>query len=834
MSKKKSELTSRFRNVVKKLVKPFFNPLLKRFEKVNKEIKVLDKKFEGLNNKSNMFVEKQFFDDYASELSQKIDNCATELAHKLEFSNERLLEYEERLSNMEDNELLGIDSYLYFHGGSGNHGCEALIKTISKACDLKKDNTALYSYKPVEDKKWGIADYVRIIRKSNLTSCDLTNIKHGNNVIALSIGGDNYCYGDYGRKCLAEYNKKFNENNVKTALIGCSINPEYLENREVLDDLNQYSLITARETTTYEALLKKGIKRNTHLIPDTAFLLEKVELPLPLKFKIGKTIGLNISNVVSNTSDLVYQNFYNLIEYIIQNTDYQIALIPHVMQEENFDKKALEDLYHGCSNQERVLLVQEHLANEIKGFIARCEMFIGARTHATIAAYSSCVPTLAIGYSVKSLGIAKDLFGSSDNYVLSINDLKSENELIDGFIWLEKNRVVIQNQLKKIIPAYQKNCLKLKDLIRDLRQKASQRVLPNNTMCTGCTACQKMCPVSAITMIENKNGFSYPNTDYTKCTNCGLCREKCPVNDSNHELLPINVYAAKNKNSKVVKNSSSGGIFSLLATPILNKKGVVYGAIFVNGEVKHIKVKEIEALPSIQRSKYVQSNISGIFEEVKKDLMCGIHVLFSGTPCQIAGLKAFLKQPYLNLITVDFICHGVPSPKVLSKYLKSLEKSYNSSCEELNFRDKTNGWANYNFKVKFKNGKVFSESFTENAYMKAFLKDLTIRPCCSNCNFKNGKNYSDITLGDYWGINAVHPDFSDNKGVSAVIINTTKGQELFNEIREEISMITSNIDAVKIGNPVYSRAVQPNPEQGVFFDQLDEVEINELLKQFND
>ena len=325
----------------------------------------------------------------------------------------------------------------------------------------------------------------------------------------------------------------------------------------------------------------------------------------------------------------------------------------------------------------------------------------------------------------------------------------------------------------------------------------------NKNNCTGCRMCEQICPVKAVKMIENKEGFIEPFIDNEKCINCGLCAKRCPQLNrvENDRLENIEVYAAKNKNVDEQKESSSGGIFSILAQYVLENSGIVYGCAF-NEEIvaEHIGIKSKEDLAKLRGSKYVQSNTKHTFQEVKKYLEEGKLVLYSGTPCQIAGLKAFLGKEYKKLLTVDLVCHGVPSPKLFNKYIKWLEEKNKSKVKKYEFRNKEkNGWG-LTAKVTFENGKVKYINSNLDPYYKTFLESKTYRECCYNCEYANVNRIGDITLADYWGIEKEHPDFLDEKGVSAVIINTKLGKRYFQYVEHKIDYIDTDINKVKAQN----------------------------------
>lgn len=390
--------------------------------------------------------------------------------------------------------------YFYFHAGSGNHGCEAIVRGI---CKILKNvtNKAVYSFSKHEDLTFkldkeinvcelGPQDYhikvyhklhfltkfipqkiksfIKQIRNNKKTVKDETDFferKYKSLFLSLadvyiSIGGDNYCYGKQSLEPLNFLNTKINNLNKKTILFGCSIEPkDIIENESLREDLKKYSLITARESLTYDALIENGINKNTHLFPDPAFLLDK-EVPndLPNNFIPNNTIGLNLSPMVQEFQkgkNTIYKNFVELMIDIIKNTNMNISLIPHVIWENNNDFEPLTKLYKQFKNTNRVCLIDKsYNACQLKGIISQCRFMIASRTHASIAAYSTQVPTLVIGYSVKAKGIAKDIFGDYKDYVLPVQDLKEKREVLNVLKKLMQNETKIREHYKIFMPKY--------------------------------------------------------------------------------------------------------------------------------------------------------------------------------------------------------------------------------------------------------------------------------------------------------------------------------------------------------------------------------------------
>lgn len=324
------------------------------------------------------------------------------------------------------------------------------------------------------------------------------------------------------------------------------------------------------------------------------------------------------------------------------------------------------------------------------------------------------------------------------------------------------------------------------------------------TECTGCSACANICPKNCISMVSDDYGFLYPQINNDKCVNCSICEKTCPVLNKKEQEISNEVisYAAKTNNENIRKQSSSGGIFSVIAENILENNGIVYGAAFdENFVVKHISVSSLDDLDLLRRSKYVQSDLNNSFKTVESNLKNGKPVLFTGTPCQVEGLLAYLKKPYDNLITMDFVCHGVPAPNVLKHYKTHLENQYKSSITNISFRDKSLGWKTFSMRVEFENGNVYCTAFGNDPYMKAFLANLDLRDSCYSCKFKNTKHKSDITVADYWGIDKTTPEIDDDKGLSLLLVNTEKGVSLLSDIEKELTLTKTDIEKILPYNP---------------------------------
>ncbi len=398
---------------------------------------------------------------------------------------------------------------LYMHAGSKNHGCEAIANSTCRILYEKWQNEHLadslgrgylepliVTNRAAEDRKYSLggmmdAGQCTLVEEQHLAEHKAAHViyylwrkitndqesfqryrfsplftcirkKEQQNrlwkkTVAVSIGGDNYCYPEMVHD-LALADSMLCRKGYKTVLMGCSIEPDSLQNKELLQDLHSFQKIIARESITYQALSDAGFAgEQLVLCPDPAFTLRCEKRPLPEGFQEGETVGINLSPMVlksESAKGVTMESYRMLIRHILQKTTYRIALIPHVIWAGNDDREPLRRLLEEFADTGRLILLGDYGAEELKGFISRCSLFIGARTHATIAAYSTCVPTLVLGYSVKSRGIAADLFGTDHNYVLPVQELQRPQELTEHFVWLDSHREEIHRHLVEIMPAY--------------------------------------------------------------------------------------------------------------------------------------------------------------------------------------------------------------------------------------------------------------------------------------------------------------------------------------------------------------------------------------------
>lgn len=347
--------------------------------------------------------------------------------------------------------------------------------------------------------------------------------------------------------------------------------------------------------------------------------------------------------------------------------------------------------------------------------------------------------------------------------------------------------------------------------------------------CTGCTACISICPKGCISEGLDSHGFLIPVIDSANCIECGLCENVCPALNVLESNKPLTILAGQNPDAAETAASSSGGIFSVICRDILKSNGVVYGAFIDYNTstpiVKHGRITNAGEIAKLRGSKYVQSYLGNTFHQVREDLKSGLYVLFSGTPCQVAGLKSFLGKPYENLLLIDVICHGVPSPLIFKKYMKEVAQSSpgeNSRVTNLSFRDKSYGWNEYGFSFSVSSGDGNVETKHSprysNPYMNLFLNDVILRNSCHVCPAKNFTSGADITLGDAWGIEKFIFSPTINNGYSLAIPHTLKGKDFIDRLN--IGWISLNFGILKKHNPAVSLSAVPHKKRRNFFNLI--------------
>lgn len=385
--------------------------------------------------------------------------------------------------------------------------------------------------------------------------------------------------------------------------------------------------------------------------------------------------------------------------------------------------------------------------------------------------------------------------------------------------------------------------------------------------CSGCSACAAACPENAIVMAWDSEGFPYPEIDKQRCIKCGFCKKACPVmriykasgkkrnnsvknsrtkkshnssedcteewNVRQFRFPQPEVFAAWHLNEEIRLSSSSGGIFTALSANILNQGGAVFGAGYDGSlNVCHKGVYEIDELKDLRGSKYVQSSMGDTYKNVKSELLKGKKVIFSGAPCQVAGLYSYLGRDIENLTTCDFICSGVSSPKVWRMYLEYMEKCFKAKAEYAFFRDKRQGWKRNTFSIKFDNGVEYFSLGAYDPFMVGFQTKVFRRPSCHKCMFKGLPCYGDITIGDFWGIDSKRPDLDDDKGTSLVLINSYKGKKVFNEMAGTDIFCTPCRLEYANSCSMLMKSASYKSYRDSFFKELDLLPFGELVKKY--
>lgn len=348
--------------------------------------------------------------------------------------------------------------------------------------------------------------------------------------------------------------------------------------------------------------------------------------------------------------------------------------------------------------------------------------------------------------------------------------------------------------------------------------------------CSGCTACMNICPKKAIEMIEDEEGFKYPRIDKSKCINCKACIKICPNVKKDMSNSIKETYGVKHKNDKERMTSRSGGVFIALSDYILDLKGVVYGAVLNKDfTVSHSRAENKEERDKFKGSKYIQSDMGNVIEDIKEDLRNNRKVLFSGTACQVAGVKSCISEKYQdNLYTCDLICHGVPSKKIFLEFLKYIEDTTGKKIKGFNFRDKKFGWESHYETIIFEDNTQISTQYFRNL----FYGHNILRPACYECNYANTHRPADITIADFWGIENIAPEFLDEKGVSLTIINNEKGKEWFEKVKTDLDVIKCNVeDCIKCTYTLNQPTPKPNTREE-FWEEYKKREFKYIIEKY--
>jgi len=351
--------------------------------------------------------------------------------------------------------------------------------------------------------------------------------------------------------------------------------------------------------------------------------------------------------------------------------------------------------------------------------------------------------------------------------------------------------------------------------------------------CCGCHACRTACPIGCIEMVADSEGFLYPQVNEQLCTDCGICKKVCPMLLTPRQGEPPAAFAAWNRDAAVRAESSSGGVFSALMRQMLQQGGVVFGAGFdATMTLRHQSAQNEAEGRKFRGSKYLQSIIGDSYQEVKTYLQQGRRVLFSGTPCQVAGLYAYLGKDDNNLLTCDLVCHGVPSPKVFAAYQAALERRRGAKVRRIAFRRKDCGWKRFSVALSFDNATEYRQVLTDDPFMLGFLRDTYLRPSCHACRFSRLPRVADISLGDFWGVGDHHPEWDDDQGTSLILVQTEKGQKAFDACRTALVVHKADLGVAIRSNPCICGSVPPGKNRSAFFNDLDRLPFEEVMKKY--
>jgi coenzyme F420-reducing hydrogenase beta subunit len=351
--------------------------------------------------------------------------------------------------------------------------------------------------------------------------------------------------------------------------------------------------------------------------------------------------------------------------------------------------------------------------------------------------------------------------------------------------------------------------------------------------CCGCHACRAACPSHCIEMVADSEGFLYPQVNEQICTGCGICDQFCPMTSEVSQGKPPIAFAAWNRDETIRAESSSGGVFSTLMEKILDQRGVVIGAAFNSMMILcHQSAQNAVESSKFRGSKYLQSVIGDAYQETQEFLHQGRYVLFSGTPCQIAGLYAYLGHDDHNLLTCDVACHGVPSPKVFAAYKTMMERRHGAKVQKIAFRRKDSGWKRFSLALSFDNAKEYRRVVTDDPFMIGYLRNTYLRPSCHSCRFARLPRVADISLADFWGVEKHHPEWDDDTGTSLVLVQTEKGLNFWGACSNALVMHETDLTVAIRSNPCICGSVPPGNNRADFFIDLEQLPFENLIKKY--
>lgn len=549
----------------------------------------------------------------------------------------------------------------------------------------------------------------------------------------------------------------------------------------------------------------------------------------PIETVIDPTLLLKKEDYDVLKNDVGLNNKKYIFVYALEYNEELIKIAEKVSKNENLPI-IFNRPYKKFSNQ--IKSVPHIGPSEFLGLIKNAEYIITNSYHGLIfsiiynkkfVAIPNTKTPARIEELATNLKVDNTLFYSSNNFN-NIQDIKIDYKKVEKKL----------NTLKNESLLFLEN-----SLIEDESNPTKKCYLDDEDKfkCYGCCACKEICPNDSIVMETDFEGFIYPKIDHNTCNQCNICKKICIY--SNNEILEKNedypkVYASYNNDKRERICSSSGGIFLPLARKIIEEEGYVVGARYTEDmKVKHTIGRDMNECKKFSGSKYVKSDINDLFPQIKKLISENRPILFVGVPCQVAGLKNYLKSENTdNLYLVEILCHSNPSPKVFEKYISYLKEEYNSPVIDFKFKDKKNGWNNPSVCIKFENGKEIHENGRFNNYNRGFQRSLFARPCCYECEFVANNRVGDMTIADFWGIESIEKNLNDDKGISLVILNNKKGESLFDDIKDELDYFKEDMEKAFIKNHKFPIIL--NEKRYKFFSKIEKEPINDLLLSFND
>jgi len=657
--------------------------------------------------------------------------------------------------------------------------CNALVDSLIKGKKWDKNLIKRNLYKLIQKVNYSrmykkFAEYRKnFLKTTEIEYGNLEELKLNKPIADVYCSGSDQIWGKIGKdeydlayflefakedRCIA-YSSSFGKEQINKGL---------LEKLPKL--LGKYEKLYVRENTAVDILKNVGLY-DAKLVLDPTLLLERKEWETLTDSSINEKEYILVYQLHSN------KEFNRYAKEFARKTHKKLLRIS-------------PSIYHIVRSGKLIYLPNQY---ELLGYFKNADYILTDSFHATVFSLIFNKKFIVVppkNGTITRINSILELTNTKDRILNSYNDFNQINNEIN----YKKVNEIIDEERNKSFELWKKAIFNNDKTINKLNKKEN---------CTGCGACIQACPKEAIQMKENKEGFIEPIINKEKCINCGICSNICPQLVRKNEFKqPIDIYAVKNKKEDILLNSSSGGFFSVIAEYFINKGGKVFGATLNNNlETEHIGISNLEEIYKIRGSKYVQSNTKTTFKEVQRLLDNDIHVLYTGTPCQIGGLKAFLKKEYEKLCTVEVICHGVPNQRLMKKQIAYLEDKYNDRIINVLYRDKDIGaWGNIGLTVKTEKGNKRFIPAKLNPYLDAFLSGKTYREVCYKCKYANKGRIADITMGDYWGIKKQHPEFESNNGVSAILINNEKGAKIFEEIKNNLCFIKSTFGKVKEEN----------------------------------